>query len=51
MRELISQSLSETLAELQFDLDVEQVEIRHGEMVLSGTVSGEIPDLPIYVVN
>ncbi|MBN1935644.1 MAG: hypothetical protein JW934_13330 [Anaerolineae bacterium] len=51
MRELISQSLGETLAELQFDLDVAQVEIRRGEMVLSGTVSGEIPDLPIYVVN
>jgi hypothetical protein len=51
MRELISQSVSETLAELQFDLDIEQVQIRHGEMVLRGTVSGDIPDLPIYVVN
>lgn len=51
MRELISQSLSETLAELQFDLDVEQVEIRRGEMVLSGTISGDIPDLPLYAVD
>jgi hypothetical protein len=51
MRELISQSLSETLAELQFDLDVQQIEIRPGEMVLSGKITGDIPDLPIYVVN
>ncbi len=51
MRELIAQSLSETLAELQFNLDVEQVELRSGEMVLSGEIGGEIPDLPRYVVN
>jgi hypothetical protein len=51
MRELISQSLGETLAELQFGLNVEQVEIRPGEMMLSGKIDGDIPDLPIYVVN
>jgi hypothetical protein len=51
MRELISQSLSETLAELQFDLEIENVEIHRGEMVLSGTIGGDIPDLPLYVVN
>lgn len=51
MRELISQSLGETLAELQFSLDVEQVEIHPGEMVLGGRINGDIPDLPVYVVN
>jgi hypothetical protein len=51
MRELVAQSLSETLAELHFALDVERIEISPGEMVLFGTVNGSIPDLPMYVVN
>ncbi len=51
MRELIAASLSETLAELNFALDVESVEVRAGEIVLRGTISGDIPDLPVHVVN
>jgi hypothetical protein len=51
MRELLAQTLSETLAELGFGLDVDQVQIRYGEMVISGTVYDHIPDLPVHVVN
>jgi hypothetical protein len=46
MRESISQSLSETLAELQLGLWIDDVEIQSGQMVLSGEVTGPIPDLP-----
>jgi hypothetical protein len=46
MRESISQTLSETLAELQFGLQVKQVEIRPGKMTLVGEVTGDVPDLP-----
>ena len=46
MRESISQSLSETLAELQFGLWVHDVQIRPGVMILAGEVTGSIPDLP-----
>jgi hypothetical protein len=51
MRELVAQSLSETLAELQSGLEIDAIEIRPGEMTLSGTISGQIPDLPSMVVN
>lgn len=51
MRELIAASLSETLAELDFALDVESVDLRAGEIVLRGAITGSIPDLPIHVVN
>jgi hypothetical protein len=46
MRETISQSLSETLAELQLGLLVHDVQVRPGVMVLTGEVTGTIPDLP-----
>jgi len=46
MRETISQTLSESLAELQLGLEVQEVEIRPGKMILTGQVTGEVPDLP-----
>ena len=46
MRELISRSLSETLAEMQLGLSVESVRLEPGEMILAGEVTGPIPDLP-----
>jgi hypothetical protein len=46
MRELISRSLSETLAELQRGLSIESVRVEPGEMTLAGEVTGPIPDLP-----
>ena len=55
MRETISQSLGETLveamADLQIGLKIERVEISPGEMTISGQVTGDIPDLPVNVVN
>jgi hypothetical protein len=46
MRETLARILSETLAELQFGLDIQHVEVRPGQMVLSGHVTGDLPDLP-----
>ena len=46
MRESISQSLSETLAELQLGLQIDDVQIQAGKMILSGEVTGQVPDLP-----
>ncbi len=46
VRESISQVLSETLAELELGLEIDHVEIEPGRMVLSGRVTGDIPDLP-----
>jgi hypothetical protein len=46
MRESISQSLSETLAELEFGLWIDDVRIEPGLMALSGRITGQIPDLP-----
>ena len=46
MRESISQSLSETLAELEFGLWIDDVQVEPGVMVLSGQITGQIPDLP-----
>lgn len=45
-RELISRSLSETLADMQLGLSVESVQVEPGEMILVGEVTGPIPDLP-----
>lgn len=46
MREMLAQILSETLAELQQGLEIHQVEVSPGRMLLSGRVTGELPDLP-----
>jgi hypothetical protein len=46
MRELISRSLSETLAEQQLGLSIESVHVEPGELILAGEVTGPIPDLP-----
>ncbi len=51
LRDLIAASLSETLAELNLALRVEAVEVRSGQITLRGTITGEIPDLPVYVLN
>ena len=51
MRELIAQSLSETLTELNFALEVRQVQVQPGEMTLTGVITGDIPDLPLFVVD
>jgi hypothetical protein len=46
MRESIAQSLSETLAELELGLWIDDVRVEPERMVLTGQVTGEIPDLP-----
>jgi hypothetical protein len=46
MRQAISDSLTETFAELGYGLEVEDVQILPGRIVLSGQISGFIPDLP-----
>jgi hypothetical protein len=46
MRELISRSLSETLAELQLGLSVDSARVEQGELILAGEVTGPVPDLP-----
>jgi len=46
MRETISQVLSETLDELELGLDIQLVEIEPGKVVLTGQVTGQVPDLP-----
>jgi hypothetical protein len=46
MREAISQSLSDTLAELELGLRIDDVRVQPGKMTLTGQVTGEIPDLP-----
>jgi hypothetical protein len=46
MRETLAQVLSETLAELQLGLDIHHVEVKPGWIVLSGRVTGDLPDLP-----
>ena len=46
MRELISQVLTETLAELGYGLVTERAEIEPGRLILQGQVTGDIPDLP-----
>lgn len=46
LRETISLSLSETLAELQLGLRVDEIQVAPGKVILSGQVTGEVPDLP-----
>lgn len=46
MRESISQVLSETLAELQLGLEIEHAQIKPGKLILTGQVTGNVPDLP-----
>jgi hypothetical protein len=46
MREMIAQILSETLDELALGLDIQLVEVEPGRMVLTGQVTGNVPDLP-----
>ena len=46
MRETISRILSDTLDELVLGLDVESVEVVPGKAVLTGRVTGDVPDLP-----
>lgn len=46
MREAISQSLSETLVELGYGLAIDDVQVLPGRAVLTGQVTGYIPDLP-----
>lgn len=46
MREMLAQILSETLAELEYGLEIHHVEVKPGKMLLSGRVTGNLPDLP-----
>jgi hypothetical protein len=46
VRESIAQMLSESLAELELGLSVEHAEIVPGKLILSGRVTGDVPDLP-----
>jgi hypothetical protein len=46
MREMISQVLSETLDELELGLDIQLIEVEPGRAVLTGRVTGPVPDLP-----
>lgn len=49
LRDLIADSLGETLAELNLPLTVEAVELHPGQAILRGTITGPIPDLPMYL--
>jgi hypothetical protein len=46
MRETLAEILTETLAELQYGLEIHTVEIKPGFLVLSGLVTEQLPDLP-----
>jgi hypothetical protein len=46
MREMLAQILTETLAEAQHGLEIDHVEVKPGRLLLSGRVTGELPDLP-----
>jgi hypothetical protein len=46
MRETAARILSETLAEAQYGIQVHHVEVNPGKILLSGQVTGELPDLP-----
>ena len=46
MREMLAQILNETLAEQGLGLEIHQVEVTPGRMVLIGQVVGDVPDLP-----
>ena len=51
LRELISQSLGESLAELQYGLWIDEVQIVPGKMILTGKVTGDVPDLPTTLID
>jgi hypothetical protein len=46
MRETISRVLGDTLDELALGLDIQHVEVAPGKVVLTGQVTGSVPDLP-----
>jgi hypothetical protein len=46
MREAISRILSESLAELQLALSIDEVAVSPGQMTIRGEVTGSLPDLP-----
>lgn len=46
MRESIAQVLSESLAELELGIEVKSVEVTPGKMVVTGRITGQVPDLP-----
>ena len=46
MRETIARILGDTLEEMVSGLDVQRVKILPGKAILSGTVTGSLPDLP-----
>jgi hypothetical protein len=46
MRQSIARVFSDTLADFEFGLEFESVEIRTGIARLTGQVTGEVPDLP-----
>jgi hypothetical protein len=46
MRELISRVMSESLAELDLPLSIDEVTVSSGEMTLRGEVTGTLPDIP-----
>ena len=46
LREMISQILSESLAELSLGYEIERVQLVPGAIILEGRVTGDLPDLP-----
>lgn len=46
MRETLSRILGDTLDEMVLGLDVQRVEVSPGRVVLTGRVTGDVPDLP-----
>ena len=46
MRELFSRVLSDSLAELELALAIDEVTVSPGEMTLTGRVTGPLPDIP-----
>jgi len=46
MRESISQSLSESLAEYDLALHIDRIEVQTGSMLIAGQVTGPLPDVP-----
>jgi hypothetical protein len=46
MREAISRTLSESLAEFQLALSIDEVQVTPGQMTIRGEVTGPLPDLP-----
>jgi hypothetical protein len=46
MREMIARILSESLSELDLGFEIHHVKVTQGRMVLTGQVTGDVPDLP-----